>query len=87
MSAKKPKPAPPVRHRILIVDDHPMARHGMAQLLQAERDLEVCGEVENAPRTLTLVKSLKPALVLTELATQFTHLSSRATFSHYESFP
>ncbi len=35
------------KHRILIVDDHPIFRHGLMQLLSQEDDLEVCGEAEN----------------------------------------
>ena len=67
MSAKKSKPNAPARKRILIVDDHPMTRFGIAQLLRQEGDLEVCGEAENAPQALALVKSLNPDLLLTDL--------------------
>lgn len=67
MTAKKPKPDAPARKRILIVDDHPMTRHGMVQLLRQERDLEVCGEADNAARALASIKSLCPDLVLTDL--------------------
>jgi DNA-binding NarL/FixJ family response regulator len=67
MSARKAKPALPARKRILVVDDHPMTRYGVSQLLRHERDLEVCGEADNASRALALVKSLKPDLVLTDL--------------------
>ncbi|HEY2953259.1 MAG TPA: response regulator transcription factor [Verrucomicrobiae bacterium] len=67
MSAKRAKPARPARKRILVVDDHPMTRYGMTQLLRHERDLEVCGEADNASRALASVKALKPDLVLTDL--------------------
>lgn len=33
-----------VRHRLLIVDDHPIVRHGLAGLIAAETDLEICGQ-------------------------------------------
>ncbi len=36
------------KRRILIVDDHPMMRQGLGQLIGAEPDLAVCGEAENA---------------------------------------
>jgi len=32
------------KHRILIVDDHPVFRHGLAQLINQENDLFVCGK-------------------------------------------
>ena len=34
--------------RIIIVDDHPIVRHGLAQLIQTEPGLEVCGEAAEA---------------------------------------
>ncbi len=36
-----------IRRTILIVDDHPIFRHGLAQLINQENDLEVCGEAED----------------------------------------
>ena len=53
--------------RILIVDDHPMTRQGVSQLLSREPDLAVCGEVENAQQAMVAVQSLKPDLVLTDI--------------------
>lgn len=42
------------KHRcVLIVDDHPMMRQGLAQLIGSERDLKVCGEADNAAQALT----------------------------------
>ena len=43
------------RHRLLLVDDHPVTRRGVAALINSERDLEVAGEAESAPRALELV--------------------------------
>ena len=34
------------RRRVLIVDDHPIVRHGLARMIEASPDLAVCGEVE-----------------------------------------
>jgi DNA-binding NarL/FixJ family response regulator len=53
--------------RVLIVDDHPMTRYGIAQLLQREPGIEVCGESETASQALQVMKSLRPDLVLTDL--------------------
>ncbi len=52
---------------ILIVDDHPMMRQGLAQLIGAEPDLRVGGEAQNAEEALDAVKTLKPDLVLADI--------------------
>lgn len=56
------------RKRILIVDDHPMMRHGIAQLVAAEPDMAVCGEAENARDAFDVVSILKPDLVLADIS-------------------
>jgi DNA-binding NarL/FixJ family response regulator len=56
------------KKRIFIVDDHPMMRQGLAQLIGAEKDLTVCGESENAERAVGEVKDLKPDLVLADIS-------------------
>lgn len=61
------KEEPQVRHRILIVDDHPITRYGMAQLFRLEQDLEVCGEAEDATQAITLLPTLRPDLVVCDL--------------------
>jgi len=55
------------RHRILIVDDHPMMREGLRTLIGRERDLIVCGEAETAGQALDAVAKLKPDLVLADI--------------------
>ena len=56
------------KRRILIVDDHPMMRQGLGQLIGAEPDLAVCGEAENAGLALEAVGTLKPDLVLADIS-------------------
>jgi DNA-binding NarL/FixJ family response regulator len=65
---KRPKPVVPPKTRILLVDDHPMMREGLAQLISGEPDLEVCGEAGTAHDALERVMALKPALVLTDIS-------------------
>lgn len=59
--------AAPECNRVLIVDDHPMTRRGLVALINQERDLTVCGEVETASRALEAVKNLKPDLALVDI--------------------
>src|SRR5882672_6686944 len=54
--------------RILLVDDHPLMREGVAQWMERARDLEVCGQAESAAEALSLVGKLKPDLVLTDIS-------------------
>ncbi len=54
----------PVAHTLLLVDDHPMMRRGMRQLLELEDDLVVIGEANSGVEALQMVASLQPELVL-----------------------
>ncbi|MGA3172653.1 MAG: response regulator transcription factor [Chthoniobacteraceae bacterium] len=56
------------KRRILIVDDHPLFRHGIGDLINAEADLEVCGEADNAPSALDSIRSLAPDLVTIDIS-------------------
>jgi DNA-binding NarL/FixJ family response regulator len=76
MSAKKipsarsrppAKPAPPLRRRIMLVDDHPMTREGLAANLRREPDLEVCGEFGTPAEAITALPRLRPDLLVTDL--------------------
>lgn len=54
----------PSRHTILLVDDHPMMRRGMRQLLELEDDLQVIGEAGNGEEALAQVPQLAPELIM-----------------------
>lgn len=56
------------RIRVLIVDDHPLVREGLAARIGAHPDLEVCGAAASAEEALGLVRSARPALLLIDLA-------------------
>lgn len=65
---KSPPPAPvPPRRRVLVVDDHPFMRAGLAQLINRQADLEVCGEAGTMADALRAVQELRPDLVLSDL--------------------
>lgn len=55
------------KKNILIIDDHPMMREGLGQLIQNERDLEVCGEAGEAGDGLEKVRQLQPDLVIADI--------------------
>jgi DNA-binding NarL/FixJ family response regulator len=53
--------------KVFIVEDHPVFREGMVQILNAEKGLAVCGEAGDADEALRAVPGLKPDLVLVDL--------------------
>ena len=55
-------------HRILIVDDHPLMRKGLALTLSAESDLDVVGQAADAEEALSVMDKLKPDLVLIDIS-------------------
>lgn len=63
----KGKAAKVSKKRILIVDDHPMMRDGLRQLIATEPDLEICGEAEDAPAALELAESSKPDIAIVDI--------------------
>ena len=58
---------PPPRRRVLLIDDHPFMRAGLAQLINAQRDLTVCGEAGNPGEALRALVQALPDLVLSDL--------------------
>ena len=53
--------------QVLIVDDHPMMREGLAQLINREKDLAVAGEADSAARAVEQAAQLKPDLVIVDI--------------------
>jgi DNA-binding NarL/FixJ family response regulator len=53
--------------RVFLVDDHPIVRHGLAQLLNREPDLIACGESEDGSKALSAVRAAKPDVVVVDL--------------------
>ena len=67
MPAKKPERTPPAKTAILIVDDHPMLRRGLAALIESEPDLAVCGEAATCQAALQAIRQRNPDLVIVDL--------------------
>jgi len=53
--------------RIFVVDDHPMIRHGLAAMVQAERELLWVGDAPSGNDALRIAPALRPDIVLMDL--------------------
>src|SRR5260221_11283699 len=54
--------------RVAVVDDHPLFRERLCQLINHELDMEVCGEAEGAEQALGLIRSTRPNLAIVDVA-------------------
>jgi DNA-binding NarL/FixJ family response regulator len=66
-SAKSTPASTPGRRRVLVVDDHPFMRAGLAQLINQQTDLLVCGEAGNPAEAAHELTRCSPDLVLTDI--------------------
>jgi DNA-binding NarL/FixJ family response regulator len=55
------------KKKILLVDDHPIFRHGLTELLDRQVDLVVCGHADSAPTALEQMRQLKPDLAILDI--------------------
>ena len=56
------------RITVLLADDHMFVREGFRKMLELEADLEIVGEAKDGRHAVTLVKKLRPAVVLMDIA-------------------
>jgi DNA-binding NarL/FixJ family response regulator len=56
------------KSRILIVEDHPLFREGLCQMIDRDAHLMVCGQVADAAEALRAVAELKPDLVTVDIS-------------------
>jgi DNA-binding NarL/FixJ family response regulator len=54
--------------RVLIPDDNELVRRGIAKLLSADKELEICGEASNSSETFQKVDELMPDVILLDIS-------------------
>lgn len=74
MTAAMESPHPQAKPaRILLVDDHPLVRQGLADLLGGESGLRVCGEAESHREALQIMEASGPDLAIVDLTLKNSH--------------
>ncbi len=63
-----PGRAPSGRTRILVADDHRVIRAGLRRIMEAEEDLDICGEAEDAEEVLRLVRERRWDVLILDLS-------------------
>jgi len=55
------------KRRIFLVDDHPLVCEGLTEMINRQRDMEVCGEAHSAAEALQAIQELRPDAALVDL--------------------
>ena len=66
--AKSLNNEPTAPQKIYIVEDHPIFREGLVQLINSEKDLTVCGQAGSAAQALRAIARIKPDLALVDIS-------------------
>jgi DNA-binding NarL/FixJ family response regulator len=68
MIAKPQESVQTKKCRVLLVDDHPIVRQGLALLIDREGDLSVCGEADGAHSAFHAIQTLRPDIVVLDIS-------------------
>ena len=58
----------PCKARVFVVDDHPIVRSGLTQLINREPDLMVCGDAQEMHAALRAIEALKPDILIVDIS-------------------
>lgn len=68
MSSKNRSSISSLKKKCILVDKHPVFRHGLSQLINQQPDIATAGEADNVSEALALVTSAKPDIAIIDLA-------------------
>jgi DNA-binding NarL/FixJ family response regulator len=54
--------------KVLLVDDHPLVREGLVNLISQQADLQICGEAGNEPQALELIRTVQPNVAIVDIS-------------------
>jgi DNA-binding NarL/FixJ family response regulator len=60
--------APPTKRSVLVIDDHPLLRQGIAMLINQQQDLQVCGEAEEVHSAMQFIAQRKPDIIILDIS-------------------
>ncbi|MCX7009989.1 MAG: glycosyltransferase, partial [Kiritimatiellaeota bacterium] len=66
MTTQDQPPALASRRKVLLVDDHPLVRMGLTNIINQEPDLAVCGETDGENNVLQMVRELQPDIAVVD---------------------
>ena len=61
------------KYRIMVVDDHPIVRRGLAQFLEGTPDIEICGGAEGLADAMQEIEKTRPDLILVDISLKDSH--------------
>jgi DNA-binding NarL/FixJ family response regulator len=54
--------------KVLLVDDHPLVREGLVNLISQQADFQICGEAGNEPQALELIRTAQPDVAIVDIS-------------------
>src|SRR6266404_1255044 len=61
-------PTPPRKRTVFLVDDHPLVREWLTNLINQQADLAVCGEAESGPQAMSGILAARPDVAIVDIA-------------------
>jgi DNA-binding NarL/FixJ family response regulator len=58
----------PKKSKVVIVDDHPIVRQGLAELINDQADLVTCGEAESPPQAIKVIAETRPDVAVVDIS-------------------
>ena len=63
-----PETIAPAKRTVLVIDDHPLMRQGLAMLINQQNDMQVCGEAEEVHAALQCIAQKKPDIIILDIS-------------------
>ncbi len=73
MPKKQPKPTAVEQKKVFVVDDHPLVRERLSELINQEPDLHVCGEAEDVQGALKAIGQSQPDIAIVDITLKDTY--------------